>query len=66
MALVNAALFELFFMETTFQILRDSQSDDHPTPDHEIAFHKVELLGYVTGQRIMERHKILEFSDIDV
>lgn len=52
---VNAVLFEHLFMELVFHTLDTSHPDDSNEPDHEIAFYKIERIGFTIGQRVVER-----------
>lgn len=53
---VNSTLFEHLFMELVYYTLDNSVGEDSAEPDHEIAFYKIERIGFTNGQRIIERY----------
>lgn len=55
MTQVNEVLFEHLFQEIVYYILDHSCPDANTEPDHEIAFYKIERIGFHNGQRIIEK-----------
>lgn len=55
---VSEVLFEHLFQEIVNHIVDHSNEDGSEEPDHEIAFYKIERLGFSMGQRLAERHGV--------
>jgi hypothetical protein len=51
---VNAAVFNLLFMQIAFKALADSTAQSEQV-DQEAAFYRIEQLGFQVGQRLIEQ-----------
>jgi hypothetical protein len=56
MAPINETLLEHLFMEIMFHTLDTSLQEDSNEPDQEMAFYKMERIGFTIGQRIIEMY----------
>lgn len=57
MGLINEVLLEHLFMEIVFHTLDNSLQEDSTEPDQEMAFYKIERIGFNIGQRIIEMYQ---------
>lgn len=67
MTLVNELLCEHLFMQLVFHALDQAKADHPDLPEKEIndmAFYKVERIGFSMGERIIEKYNQLHFYSI--